>query len=160
MKRKNKVHELVCVSKKRAWRKIRKSWSRIATISVLITLPISLTVIAWRVSLSFPSVPLYRTQTPRLGFVLIIYLDEESKIRLSQMCSERKEGKIWKRFSLPDLWHLKKKERNKHREAFQVLLMCKHNGIFMLHFHCYFDVQILLSHSLHFLISERFLIGR
>lgn len=30
----------------------------------------------------------------------------------------------------------------------------------MLHFHCYFDVQILLSHSIHFLILKRFLIGR
>lgn len=34
------------------------------------------------------------------------------------------------------------------------------DGIFMLHFHCYVDVQILLSHSIHFLILKRFLIGR
>jgi len=26
--------------------------------------------------------------------------------------------------------------------------------LFMLHFHCYFDVQILLSHSIHFLILK------
>jgi hypothetical protein len=46
---------------------------------------------------------------------------------------------------------LMKKRGNKYRESRRFL---------MLHFHCYFDVQILLSHSIHFLILKRFLIGR
>lgn len=66
------------------------------------------------------------------------------------MWSERKRN--FKRF--PDPGSLQQTHSNTPRLL--LFLMCQHNAIFMLHFHCYFDVQILLSH---FLILKRFLIG-
>lgn len=167
---------------------IRKSWGKIAPISVLITLPISITVIAWRVSLSFLVCPALSqavdaTQDSFLLFTFHsnIQVRRESKNLLVQMCSERKNKKRRKnikRFSLalslerksfyfcifdivkPRFFFLSWKERKgKERKvtntekAFRLFLMLNTMVFFMLRFHCYVDVQILLSHSILFNIE-------
>lgn len=109
-----------------------------------------------------------------LGFVLIIYFSllpsgREQKSSCANVSWTKERKKISKDFRLlrkvfvfAFLWDSGShglKKRNKHREP--GTFKCGNTMVFfMLHFHCYVDVQILLSHSIHFLILKRFLIGR
>lgn len=118
-------------------RNIRKSWGEIALISVLITLPISITVIAWRVSLSFSISPSLAHVDDAFRFIYFSLLPKrESKILHSTKEWKKEERKYQKSLLLfwieekSFLFFFRVLEPRKQTQWKRTLFNVEHNGIF------------------------------